>query len=249
MACDYGGMSFSQRHAVQDALSHARLEPYLERTGGNVKQALRLYAWHAHLTAAVQTILGTTEVILRNAMDRQLQVWNTTQDSSLTSWLLEEPASPLRSLSAAKRHDALRRAINQAQARPTGHRRYNQPVTHDDVLAQVMFGMWKDLLPNHQLGVNPQTRENLNRQRLWEESLCFAFPHANDPYGQETFWRVAHLHRLRNRVSHMEPLLDIDVNAHIREAFDLVSTINPQAAQWLSGISTVSHLLSQEPHH
>ena len=129
------------RQVVIEGLSTARMRPYLERCNGNRKAALNLYRWHGELTAALQTVLGNTEVILRNAIDHQLQTWNQEQIPGADSWLLQEPAAPLRSLSAAKRKDALRRAKAQADSRPVNHRRYGQEVTHDDVLAQIMFGM------------------------------------------------------------------------------------------------------------
>lgn len=241
-------MELSVREQVVAALSPARMGPYLERCSGNVKQGLELYRWHSDLTAAVQSVLGVTEVIVRNAMDQRLQEWNNSQLGYSTSWLLETPATPLRSLSADKRKDALRRARSQAQARPASHWRYGQPVSHDDVLAQIMFGMWKDLLPNHDPHANPNKITNLNRRRMWNETLREAFPHVDDPDGHLTYWRVAHLHRLRNRVSHMEPLFDVNIKHSIREAFDLIASINPNVAQWVSGISRVSAVAANAPH-
>lgn len=235
------------RQVVIEGLSPARMTPYLEYCNGNRKAALNLYRWHGELTAAVQTVLGNTEVILRNAIDQQLQDWNRGQIPGADSWLLGEPAAPLRSLSAAKRKDALRRAKAQADSRPASHRRYGGQVTHDDVLAQIMFGMWRDLLPNHLPGANPGLRANMNRVRLWEEALRYAFPHVDDENGEVTFWRVAHLHRLRNRVSHVEPLLDTDVKTQIQEAFDLVASINPVLADWLTGTSRVGEVLTRKP--
>lgn len=117
------------------------MNPCLERCNGNRKAALNLYRWHSELTAAVQTVLGNTEVILRNAIDQQLQAWNQAQIPGTDSWLLQEPATPLRSLSAAKRKDALRRAKAQVARRSIDHHRYGQEVTHNDVLSQIMFGM------------------------------------------------------------------------------------------------------------
>ena len=235
------------RPMVIEALSAARMYPYLERCNGNRKAALNLYRWHGELTAAVQTVLGNTEVVLRNAIDQQLQVWNQAQIPGTNSWLLQEPAAPLRSLSAAKRREALRRAKAQADSRPIDHHRYGQEVTHNDVLAQIMFGMWRDLLPNHLPGANPRLRANINRARLWNEALRHAFPHIEDVHGEVTFWRVAHLHRLRNRVSHVEPLLNVDVKTQIQEAFDLVASINPVVADWLTGISQVSAVMARRP--
>lgn len=110
-----------------------------------------------------------------------------------------------------------------------------------------MFGMWKDLLPNHMPNASPKKPENIGRQVLWDQALSAAFAHGDDPDGSVTFWRVAHLHRLRNRVSHMEVLLDTDVQAHMREVFDLVASISPAAKAWLSGISDVGAVLKQQP--
>ncbi|MFE1523801.1 hypothetical protein [Schaalia turicensis] len=240
-------MTDDWRAIVIERLSSARMSPYMERCGGNRKEALNLYIWHAGLTAAVQTVLGITEVVLRNAIDCQLQIWNRNHIPGASSWLLQEPAAPLRSLTSLKRRDALCRAINQASSRSTNHRRYGQVVTHDDVLSQIMFGMWRDLLPNHLPGANPELAQNVNRTRLWNEALRNAFPHIEDEDGAITFWRVAHLHRLRNRVSHVEPLLDVNVKHQIQEAFDLVASIDPAIADWLTGVSRVGAELAKKP--
>lgn len=241
-------MTRSDRETVIRALSHARMRPYLQRCDGSVKDALKLYQWHSELTASVQTVLGTTEVILRNAIDAQLQEWNRANQAGSQSWLLTTPAAPLRRLTEVKRREAVRRAQKQASERPTEHWRHSQPVSHDDVLAHVMFGMWKDLMPNHQPGANPAKQTNKNRVRLWEESLHKAFPYIDDSGGSITFWRIAHLHRLRNRISHMEPLLDVDVKSHVNEAFQLIRSIDPIVEQWLSGMSRVNSVLKRMPY-
>lgn len=221
------------------------MEPYLHATQGDERLALTLYIWHTELTAAIQQMLGITEVVLRNAMDAHIQEWNQAQGGS--SWLLDEPSAPLRSLSAGKRKDALHRATRQAALRDTGHRRFGAAVQHDDVLAQVMFGLWKDLLPNHAPDASSDAQANLNRTRLWEEALQFAFPHEDDPDGSTTYWRVARTHLLRNRVSHMEPLLTIDVQGHMRQAFGLIRSIDPAVAAWATGVSRVSEVLRRRP--
>lgn len=222
------------------------MRPFLDAVAGNEKQALRLYAWHSDLTSAVQAVLGITEVVLRNAMDARLTIWNQRRLGQAQSWLLMEPATPLRGLTSDKRRDALRRATQERLALPRSHPRHGSPLTHDDVLAQTMFGMWKDLLPNHAPDAGDDQR-NHNRARLWEEALEAAFPHAEDPTGADTYWRVAHLHRLRNRVSHMEPLLTLDVRAHVNDALSLVRSIDPAVGEWLSGISRVGYVLTQRP--
>lgn len=111
-----------------------------------------------------------------------------------------------------------------------------------------MFGMWKDILPNHMPNANPNNQDNINRLTLWNEAVAQAFPHIEDPDGSVTFWRVAHLHQLRNRVSHMEPLLNVDVQDLItNDAFALLASINPVIRDWASGSNRVPLLLKQRP--
>lgn len=240
-------MKSGTRDIVISALGRARMEPYLMATGDNKKKALALYRWSVMLTASIQETLGLTEVILRNAIDNKLQDWNNIQQGETTSWLLHEPASPLRSLTQGKRTEALKRAKKSAELRPSSHPRWQDDVTHDDVLAHTMFGMWKDILPNHADGADPTKTPNSNRMRLWEEALRGAFPHTNDPDGKKTYWHVTHIHGLRNRVSHMDSLLNVDVLDRINDAFTLVRSVDPVLAQWLTGTSTVSAVFSKKP--
>jgi hypothetical protein len=241
-----GQVSTPPQRKIIEALHPSRMGPYLDVAHHNEKNAVRLYRWHIELTAAVQAVLGVTEVILRNAMDRQLQAWNDIQTGGTDSWLLTEPAAPLRSLSSDKRREAKRLAAKQAAARPDDHSRHGAPVTHDDVLAHIMFGLWKDLLPNHSPGAG-NTTENANRERLWCEALKNAFPNQTDPDGAVTYWRVSHLHLLRNRASHMEPLLDRRVKDRIDDAFKLITSIDPDVANWVTGTSQVATVLRQRP--
>lgn len=239
-------MTPNPRRQVIDALHVSRMKPYLDAAHQNEKGALTLYRWHTDLTAAVQTVLGLTEVVLRNAMDRELQAWNNGQIPGTSSWLLAEPAAPLRSLSAGKRREAQERALKSQLARSRQHARHGAPVSHDDVLAHITFGLWKELLPNHLPSAGNAT-ENANRLRLWNEGLRNAFPGVQDSDGEITFWRVAHLHELRNRVSHMEPLLNVDVKDRTDDAFKLLQSIDGVVANWVAGGSQVQSVLNRRP--
>lgn len=240
-------MKSSNRRKIISALGTARIDPYLVASGGNEKKALALYRWSVELTASIQEMLGLTEVFLRNAIDAQLQIWNNAEHGCQTSWLLHDPASPLRSLTESKRVEAVRRARKSARCRPAGHFRYGQQVTHDDVLAHTMFGMWKDILPNHAPGADPLKPQNRNRMTLWTGAVMNAFPHIVDLDGEKTYWRVAHLHELRNRVSHMDSVLNVDVLDIVNDAFELVGSIDPDLAIWLTGTSTVHAVYGRRP--
>lgn len=236
----------SRRAAIIGALHSARLAPYLAAAQDNQRDAIALYGWNVQLAAALQEVLSVAEVVLRNAIDRELQAWNDNELGSPGSWLLTEPAAPLRSLTQGKRKSALELAQTAADKRPAGHWRHGLPVTHDDVLTQVMFGMWKEILPNHYPGAGDKTT-NDNRERMWTEALIHAFPNITDPDGSITFWRVYHLHQLRNRVSHGEPLLAVDASHLTRELFGLVRSINEAAHDWLTGLNRVPAIVRTRP--
>lgn len=223
------------------------MEPYLEATQYNEMRALVLYQWHTEVAAAVQQVLGITEIVLRNAIDIQLQHWNRANGGAQDSWLLSPPVAPLRGLIQRKRISAVNAAKNNAIRRYPSHRRYGQRIDHNDVLAQVMFGMWKDLLPNHDADASQTSLTNLNRARLWDEALQQAFHNISDPDGWTTYWRVTDLHRLRNRVSHMEPLFNEDLALLMRKAFDVLRSIEPAVAAWVSGFNRVPELVQQRP--
>lgn len=240
-------MKNNSRETIINALGKARMEPYLLASQDHRKNALSLYEWNIEMSASIQKTLGITEVFLRNAIDAQLQKWNNNELGSERSWLLEEPASPLRSLTQGKRKSALGRAQNAADRRHPTHPRHGQPITHDDVLAHTMFGMWKDLLPNHATNADPAKTENLNRERLWNEAIKNAFPCEDDPHGEKTYWRVVHLHSLRNRVSHMDSLLNIDILDYIQNSFQLLGSINPALRDWVTSTSTVRATYKKRP--
>lgn len=109
-----------------------------------------------------------------------------------------------------------------------------------------MFGLWKELLPNHWPD-SGNTIENGNRIRMWKEALESAFPNVTDPDGELTFWRVSHVHHLRNRVSHMESLLNVDVLDVVQDAFDLLQSIDRDVANWVTGGSKVKPIFKERP--
>lgn len=241
-------MKGSNRKKVIEYLGGSRIEPYLGETGENEKKALALYRWSVTLAASIQEVLGLTEVFLRNSIDVQLQKWNREKLGKFSaSWLLEDPAKPLLGLIKDKRKAAKTRAQNSAERRPTSHFRHGEAIIHDDVLAHTMFGMWKDILPNHAPDANREKDKNKNRLTLWNEAVKNAFPYVDDPYGEKTYWRVAHLHELRNRVSHMDSLLNVDVLDVIKDAFALVGSIDPALGNWLTGTSNVSAVYKERP--
>ena len=244
-------MTPADRQRIIDALHAARMQPYLAAAKGSQKDAMRLYQWNSKLTASVQAVLGVTEVVLRNAMDRELQLWNNGRTGGTQSWLLNKPAPPLASLAGSKRSNAVDLAQKAVSSRPGTQPRAGAPVTHDDVLAQVMFGLWVELLPNHgpKAAAPAHHQENANRLTLWNDALHQAFPNVVDPDGRITYLRVAHLYKMRNRVAHMEPLIGLNVGQCITDAIDVLGSIDPAVRSWVAGglASEVTVVLKQRP--
>ena len=241
-------MKSSSYEKIIAHLGTPRVEPYVKAAGGDQEKALALYHWGTQMTASIQEVLGITEVCLRNAIDAELQKWNSKKlKQPGASWLLADPAEPLCSITKDKRNEAKRRAQKSADRRLVNHFRYDQKITHDDVLAHTTLDMWKDILPSYAVGVDIKKSENKNRLVLWNKAVKNAFPYADDPHGEKTYWWVAHVHDLRNRVSHMDSLLNIDILDITENVFALVESIDPVLGNWLMSISTINAVYRKRP--
>jgi hypothetical protein len=59
--------------------------------------------------------------------------------------------------------------------------------------------------------------------------------------------RVDRLHRLRNRVAHLEPLVTTDVIGYHRTACRLLNAIDADLASWYAGTSRVVQVVRSRP--
>lgn len=235
-----------QQHPLFAHLSTARLAPYLAATSSE-DEALALYRWNARMSGAFHEALGLTEVVLRNAIDRELRSWNVGRPAERGTVYDEEwvknPARPLWAIlnppqrAGGRRstyQTAFARALQSRDRRDPGHPRFGAPVTHDDVVAHITFGTWNNLIPRR----DEQGRIRPSGQRvLWENALKNAFPGHPDP-SVVKFW-VERLLHLRNRIAHLEPLIDSDVIGYHRTIVRLLRAIDPLIGDWHAGTSPV----------
>lgn len=226
--------------AIAAQLHVTRFGTYTAASGGDQAKAIALYQWNLELASALFETLTLTEVVLRNSLDAQLKVWNGQQRDRSTGRLhsdewTNDPARPLRSLTSSACGKAHRAAITARAGRPATHPRKHAPISHDDVIAQLTFGVFVRLLPTAD-----QSDSNYRaRQVLWIHALRNAFPNnrSRDPDGYGAFGRADRLRSLRNRVAHAEPLLDVNPLHRLRDAGRLLAGIDPMMAGWVMGIS------------
>ena len=221
--------------SLSPKLSSERLKPYLMAANGNQKKAIQLYQWNVALSGSVYEALHVFEVVLRNAIDKQLCEWNSTQLSSVTGsahhkdWLLD----PSKLLLRLAGETDLAKAAERAKKAVRGRR---SPL-HADVLAQVTFGTWRFLLPDKDAG----------RQLIWNEALVKAFPYMKRKEA-EMVASVSRIYGLRNRVAHLESLLDI---VRVREQYEdmqmVLGEIDPGVQQWFVSTQRITPAIKLRP--
>jgi len=161
---------------IASSLHVSRFGTYASAAGGDMDLALRLYLWNLQLAGAFHSSLGLVEVLMRNAMDARLRTWNSAQldvggGFHSADWLVD-PARPLNSMTASARKTAAANAAKARAARPRTHPRKNAPISHDDILAQLTFGVFVRLLPT----ADTTDKQHRARQVLWTQALNGAFP-------------------------------------------------------------------------
>jgi len=158
--------------AIIENLSDARIAPYVHAANGDDDFAIELYLWNHRMASALHTGLGLTEVILRNAIDRELRKWNALQkrpDGSFYTefWLTEGTARPLNNMISEGRKKAVHNAYRARASRPVNHPRKRAPISHDDVLAQMSFGTMVRLLPDKSARDSARTVRDI----MWDEPV------------------------------------------------------------------------------
>lgn len=218
--------------------------PYLAETNGNVRDALHLYQWNIELSGATYQALHVFEVVLRNAIDVQLRQWNASQRDTngrllARSWT-DDPAPLLlrlvRHSDLAKARGRAAHAVRQSR-RPAAGDVGGLTMKHDDVVAQFTFATWRFLLADADPG----------RQYLWRSATRHAFPHLRRDYHRMVD-DVESIHKLRNRVAHLEPLLMTSVIESRLDAMRRVlREIDPIAEQWLVSQQRITAVARRRP--
>lgn len=210
--------------AVHEALTAERLRSYLRASDGDLSRALELYEWNMEASSSVLRLTGMVEVIVRNALDRELTAWSERKNGD-TAWFAYAPLDHRGSQDVAK-----------ARARATqGGRRAER---HGKVIAELTFGFWRYLLDSRYLTA------------LWVPATHRAFPAGADDLRQrhrEVLRRMQQLHFVRNRVSHHEPIHRRDLARDECDALDVIRWVSRAVGPWVEAHADVSRVLDAKP--
>lgn len=215
-------MSSEDLVIVSSHLTAHRLQSYLDVTHGDLEQALELYKWNAEISAEIFRVLVDVEVFLRNAIDRELQKFNVTLGNDMT-WIddLNQFIPPIR-----------RQDIERAKYFVVAD---GKTLDHSNIVSQLNFGFWRSFFIRW------------NKDNLWPNALRYAFPHSPSRQPEYIFTRIRHLHVLRNRIAHHEPIHNRDIPNDYQICIDVLSAISPVIAEWSSRNSGVLQVLAHKP--
>lgn len=215
--------------ALAALVSEPRLKKYRAVCPGET-ELVELYAMDMKLSASAFKALHMCEIVLRNAMDRELRSWNAKKGRG-EAWTLD-PAGILKGCfindadDLAKAHAKAVKALS----------RYKREPTHDDVVAQLSFGAWRYLLPPN----NP----HIAKEKLWDEALEQAFP-SHRGTRAALVKSAAIAYDLRNRVAHHEPIFHLDLQAKRRNIKELVDAVSRDARSWFVANDTFTTSITE----
>ena len=191
------------------------------------------------MSATVYQAIYFFEVALRNAIDEQLRPWKAGETialgSRLTTEWCYEPAPLLDRLARKDIDGAYARAEKELHIKHgAGARRPN----HDDVIAQTNLGLWRYLLPSS---------SDAGKQVLWAQAVSKAFPNLSRPSSQLVD-AVHGVYLIRNRIAHLEPLIDQNVAAHYKNMITVMGDVSRDLQSWFASVTPeVSMALAARP--
>ncbi|MGH3907539.1 MAG: hypothetical protein ACRDTE_25690 [Pseudonocardiaceae bacterium] len=202
---------------IRDAVSLERLQPYLDARPGDLAAAHRLYAWNIEVSAALYGPLHWLEIVMRNAMHRQL-----TEFFRCADWW----AAP-----SIRLHQNALRDLTAAQDKL---REQRKPVTPGRIVAELPFSFWVGLLG----------KGRDYEQQLWRPRLHRAFP---SYHGKRSplHHDLDAMRLLRNRIAHYEPIHRRHLAADYGTIMRLIGYISVEVADHVGRHDRVSAVLAR----
>jgi CBS domain-containing protein len=202
-----------QLAGVRSSLSEPRFATYLTKAGFDEQYALALYLYNARLAKAFLFPLHVVEVTTRNAMDGMLV------SRFGGDWHLEDAFQT--GVLAPEGCKAVVKAISRAGG---------VGADRGAVVAELTFDFWSNLLRKEYGG-------------LWR-TLWSVFPNVTPGIGRHEIQVMAKaINRLRNRVAHHEPLLDVNVPEAQSQIYDLLALRCGETVAWVRHHTTLAEVV------
>lgn len=209
------------RH-VERALGPDRLDRYLRACSDDVTAALRLYEWNCAVSSALFEVLGDVEVVVRQALHRELSEWHKSKgfpgewyDNAhglLTPRAVTEIASARRRLKSRNLHE-----------------------TPSSLIPELPFGFWRFLL----------TRTYA--PTIWRISGRKAFPNVGPNEASALWASMGRLHRLRNLIAHHEPVFWRQLDLDYKDSMWVLNATSFVIPSWSDGRSRFTAILAMRP--
>lgn len=195
---------------MKRSFSKPRLKPYLRAAGGDPQAVMRLYWWNVDASAALYAPLQCVELAVRNALHDCL-----VREYGQSDWWT--PA-PLNKRGKELVDKARANCERNEEQRAVERQRPKRLVTVDDVVTELNFGFWANLLVRRYDRV------------FWVPTLHKAFPHHSGPRAV-LYDDLRALVRLRNRVMHHEPVHEEDLGADHARIYRVLGALSPDLAK------------------
>jgi hypothetical protein len=221
--------------------SYSQLTPPVPVTP--VFSTFDLYVYNMALAGSFLGPIHLLEVVTRNAMHEQLSNfagqddwWDSTKIN--LTWKHKKMIDETKERLTKEHSDQASRKL--ANGTGTG---IPVPVTSNDVMGGVEFGVWCNLL-----GTGTRENPTLDYERkLWQPILRFAFPgFRGDRKRLATKMNAAR--SLRNRVSHHGPIHERDHQRDYEDIRIVLNSISPGIATWMDDRSRlISEVVNCKP--
>jgi len=169
--------------SLEKTISPARLSTYQTASGGSKADAVLLYYWNIALGQSLHLPIQSVEVSLRNTISDSIEsLFGQQWYAAIKFQMILTPWA--------------KKTLKEAVKKTARNRRNNKPVTAGDVIANLTFGFWRELLKTH---YDPH---------IWRKKLSVAFPNLPPTKNnQDVYNSVDKIIKLRNRISHHEPII------------------------------------------
>lgn len=235
-------------------ISSPRLHTYSQLAGtDNIEKLIGAYQWNKRVASALYPILQCLEISLRNAIHTAATRHFGTPDwyDPVTKLVGNDKFSAYIRDNPQKTDQFYRKGVSTSKRNGNGRKKWishhenmlktakntlkssNRRATADAVIAELMFGFWVGLFESHYNDIHSQNR-------LWPHLESTVFPNLKpaDRVHSQIHSKLEPIKKLRNRLSHHEPVWKHSTVNNASTAIKYLNSITDDIINLINGIST-----------